>query len=330
MTAAPAPEIPKQRWRGLIFALIAFIAVSLVPMPNFYAPVKAWHLLLTAIIAACAVIGWIRGAPATTAVLWVAAALWLLLRPGPGGDAYFWLERGWILLVAGVFGLAAVVGGDRPFFGRALLTVLASFVIALAVLGARAGSFERLQAIVSGEFVSRNPATLEAFDTAADEILGASGNSAAVAQNLEQMEEQLRLAPQISTLLAPALLALQTLAALALGWAIFHRLSRVRIGRPLAPLRSFRFNDQLVWGLAVGLTILLLPAFAEAQAVGLNLVVFFAMLYFVRGLGVLAGVSRGGVFVILVLLFSLFPPMLSALGLSDTWLDWRSRAKAAT
>lgn len=329
MTAAPAPEIPKQRWRGLIFALLAFIAVSLVPLLGFYAPVKAWHVLLTAIIAACAVVGWIRGAPAMTAVVWLGAAVWLLFRPDPGGDAYFWLERGWILLVAGIFGLAAVIGGDRPFFGRALLTVLASFVIALAVLGARAGSFERLRAIVSGEFVTRNQATLEALDTGADEIVGAAANSAAVARSLEQTRERLRLAPQISAVLAPALLALQTLAGLALGWAIFQRLSRVRIGPPLAPLRSFRFNDQLVWGLAVGLTILLLPAFAEAQAVGLNLVVFFAMLYFVRGLGVLAWVSKGGVFVILAVLFSLFPPVLSALGLSDTWLDWRSRAKAA-
>lgn len=329
MTAAPAPEVPKQRWRGLIFALIAFIAVSLVPMAGFYAPVKAWHVLLTAIIAACAVIGWIRGAPAMTAVVWLAAAVWLLFRPAPGGDAYFWLERGWILLVAGIFGLATVVGGDRPFFGRALLTVLASFVIALAVLGARAGSFERLQAIVSGEFVTRNQLTMEALDTGADEIIGAASNSAAVAQSLEQTKERLRLAPQISAVLAPALLALQTLAALALGWAIFQRLSRVRIGPPLGPLRGFRFNDQLVWGLAVGLTILLLPAFAEAQAVGLNLVVFFAMLYFVRGLGVLAWVSKGGLFVILAVLFALFPPVLSALGLSDTWLDWRSRAKAA-
>lgn len=329
MTAAPAPEPPKHRWRGLIFALLAFIVVSVYPVLGFYAPVKAWHVMLTTIIAACAVIAWIRGAPAMTAVVWLAAALWLLFRPGVDGDAYYWLERGWILLVAGIFGLAAVVGPDRPFFGRALLTVLAGFVIALAVLGARAGSFERLQLVVSGEFVTRNQATLEAFDTRADKIVGAASNSEAVAQNLELWKEQLRLAPQISGVLAPALLALQTLAALALGWAVFQRLSRVRIGPPLAPLRNFRFNDQLVWGLAVGLTILLLPAFAEAQAVGLNLVVFFAMLYFVRGLGVLAWVTKGGVFVVLAVLFSLFPPALGALGLSDTWLDWRSRAKAA-
>lgn len=329
MTAAPAPEPGKLRWRGLVFALIAFITVSAIPVLGFYAPVKAWPVLLTTIIAACAIIGWIRGAPIAAALIWVLAAVLLLFRTAPAGDAYFWLERGWILLVAGIFGLTAVVGGERPFFQRALLTVLASFVVALAALGAGAGSFERLQLIVSGEFVTRNQATLEAFDGGADALVGAATNSEAVAQSLAETKERLRLAPQISGLLAPALLALQTLAALAIGWAMYHRLSRVRIGPALAPLREFRFNDQLVWGLAVGLVVLLLPAFEEAQAIGLNLVVFFAMLYFVRGLGVLAWVTKGGVFVVLAVLFSLFPPALGALGLSDTWLDWRSRAKAA-
>ena len=55
----------------------------------------------------------------------------------------------------------------------------------------------------------------------------------------------------------PALLALESLAALALAWATYHRLSRARLGAPLRPLREFRFNDQLVWGLIVGLTIVL-------------------------------------------------------------------------
>jgi hypothetical protein len=329
MTAAPAPEVPKLRWRGLIFALFAFIVVSAIPVLGFYPPVRAWHVMLTTILAACAVIGWIRGGSALTAIVWLAAALLLMFRSAPSGDAYFWLERGWILLVAGIFGLASVLGADRPFFGRALVTVLASFGLALAVLGARQGSFERLQLIVSGEFVTRNQATLEQFDIGADELVKAAANAPALARVLEENKEKLRLAPQISSVLAPALLALQTLVALALGWAMFHRLSRVRVGPPLAPLRQFRFNDQLVWGLAVGLVILLLPAFAEAQTVGLNLVVFFAVLYFVRGLGVLAWVTKGGVFVVLAVLFSLFPPALGALGLSDTWLDWRSRAKAA-
>lgn len=329
MTAAPAPEPRTLRWRGLAFALLAFLTVSMIPVLGFYAPIKAWHVLLTAIIAACAVAGWIRGAPVLPALAWLGAALVLIVTTAPAGDAYFWLERGWILVVAGVFGLVAVLSPDRPFFGRALLTVVAAFAIALAGLGAREGSFERLQLIVSGEFVTRNQATMEAFDAGAEELVKGASASEGMAASLEQTKERLRLAPQISSVLAPALLALQTLAALALGWALYHRLSRVRVGPPLAPIREFRFNDQLVWGLAVGLTILLLPAFEEAQAIGLNLVVFFAMLYFVRGLGVLAWVTKGGVFVMLAVLFSLFPPILGALGLTDTWLDWRSRAKAA-
>ncbi len=330
MTAAPAAELPRQRWRGVVLALIAFAALSSTPMLYVYAPIGDWHVMLITLLATCAVIGWIRGGKALTAAIWLSAAVLVFFRSGPAsGDAYFWLERGWILLVAGLFGLTAVLAANQSFFVRALLTVVASFAVALAALGANAGSFERLQLIVSGEFVTRNQATLEAFDSGADALVEAASNSETVSQSLTETKERLRLAPQFSGLLAPALLALQSLAALALAWAMHHRLSRVRIGPALGPLREFRFNDQLVWGLAVGLTILLLPAFQEARAIGLNLVVFFAMLYFVRGLGVLAWVTKGGVFVVLAVLFSLFPPALGALGLSDTWLDWRSRAKAA-
>ena len=55
------------------------------------------------------------------------------------------------------------------------------------------------------------------------------------------------------------LLVLESLLALVVGWAVYHRLVRVRIGPALVPLRALRFNDQLVWGLVVGATIVLVP-----------------------------------------------------------------------
>lgn len=329
MIAAPAPEIPRQRWRGVVAALIAFAVLSSLPLLNVHAPIRDWHVFLITVIAACAVIGWLRHGNVLNASLWLLAAV-LVFYPSRAGaaDAYFWLERGWILLVSGVFGLTVVLAAAQSFFVRAMVAVTASFVVALAALGATSGSFERLQVIVSGEFVTRNQATLETLERSADGMLQSGPGAESLSQSLAETKERMRAAPQVSSLLAPALLALQTLAALALAWALYHRFSRVRIGPALAPLRNFRFNDQLVWGLAVGLTILLLPAFEEARGVGLNLVVFFAMLYFVRGLGVLAWVTKGGVFVVLAVLLSLFPPALGAIGLTDTWLDWRSRAKA--
>src|SRR6202043_819262 len=59
----------------------------------------------------------------------------------------------------------------------------------------------------------------------------------------------------------PALLGLESLAALAIAWSLYHRISRARIGEPLGRLQDFRFNDQLVWGLIVGVVLVMMPTF---------------------------------------------------------------------
>jgi hypothetical protein len=114
--------------------------------------------------------------------------------------------------------------------------------------------------------------------------------------------------------------------------------SRTRIGPALAPLREFRFNDQLVWGLIVGITALLLPTLEGVRGPGLNLLVFFGALYALRGLGVLAWFLTPrrpvtGVLVGLALVLLLRDGAAFALGLvgvGDTWLDWRGRARGTT
>src|SRR5262249_52737984 len=103
-----------------------------------------------------------------------------------------------------------------------------------------------------------------------------------------ETEKQLTLLARAGQTLFPSLLALESILALAIAWAMYHRLSRARLGPPLGPLREFRFNDQLVWGLIVGLTIVFLPTLASVRVVGNNLLVFFGALYAVRGLGVLS------------------------------------------
>jgi hypothetical protein len=127
------------------------------------------------------------------------------------------------------------------------------------------------------------------------------------------------------------LLALESLAALALGWGVYDRLSPIKIGPTLGPLTEFRFNDQLVWGVAVGATLCLLPAFAEGRNAGLNLLIFFGGLYVVRGLGVLGWIARGRYPVIIILIlipvWAMLGVLALALGLGDTWLDLRRRAR---
>jgi hypothetical protein len=150
----------------------------------------------------------------------------------------------------------------------------------------------------------------------------------------DENETVIRALPEHAAGLLPALLALESLAALALAWGIYQRLSAVKIGPPLSPLTEFRFNDQLVWGVAVGATLCLLPTFADGRTAGFNLLAFFGVLYLLRGLGVLAWITKGRYLVLGIL--SLIPPfgvmlgvLALALGLGDTWLDLRRRAQAS-
>jgi uncharacterized protein YybS (DUF2232 family) len=165
------------------------------------------------------------------------------------------------------------------------------------------------------QFVTSNPATAEFFENAL-----ASWN---------------RL-PDLTVSVFPALLALESVAALALAWGLFHRISRNRIGPPLSRLREFRFGDQLVWGLLAGMVIVLIPSLASFRGLGLNLLVFFSALYVVRGLGVLAffiGARRLAVAALTVMTIFFWPAtaILSlSLGVGDTWMDWRGRARQPT
>src|SRR5690606_14654925 len=83
--------------------------------------------------------------------------------------------------------------------------------------------------------------------------------------------------------LFPALLALEALAACALAWALYHRLSRTRIGAALAPLRYFTFSDQLIWALVAGIVMIVLPSLAGVGPMGRNITLFVGALYLLRG-----------------------------------------------
>jgi hypothetical protein len=150
----------------------------------------------------------------------------------------------------------------------------------------------------------------------------------------DENNARLRATPEWSVSVVPALLAIESLLALALAWAMYHRLSPVAIGPALGGVREFRFNDQLIWGLAVGATIAFLPPFRDARNAGFNLLLFFGTLYLLRGVGVLSWVSRGrGVATVLVLMTVFAFPLVGALafcvGVGDTWMDWRNRVQSA-
>lgn len=337
---AQADHRPRERgWRRLIIALVAFLLLPVVPPLRLMLPVTATMLLLVPALAACTLVGWWAGGRLVLAVVWTALAAWMLSqRTAIATPAFDQLMRGWALVLAASFGLVNVFGSRGSFFGRALSAVGIAGVVAVIAVAVKPGLPARVRDVVAAEFADRQQGFLDQWSaqTNTREWQEFVQQHPAAAALQRSAEEQRQIAPtfiDVGRRTFPALLALQSLAALALAWSLFHRFSRVRIGSPLAPLREFRFNDQLVWGLVVGVTLLLVSTLGELRAPGINLVVFFGALYALRGFGVLTWFLNPGwlgmlaLVVISFLVLPIFAAVALWFGLGDTWFDWRSRAR---
>jgi hypothetical protein len=334
-SASPAPPARTTGWTRLLLGLAAFVLLPLIPQLRAVLPVEQTAVLFVPALAACALVGWWAGGRPALAIVWILAAVLITIADGSR---------------AGVGAFHNLVQG-RPFFSRALMAVVGTFGLAagMSLLGpvtpARAASTFR------EEFTRRNSETMAATNgwiaSHPTEWKALTDKIAAFRTAPEEIQRLLTRLSDIGMATFPALLALESLATLALAWATYHRLARTRLGVPLAPLRDFRFNDQLVWGLIVGIVILLLPTLATWRGVGRNLVVFFGALYAVRGLGVLAWFLAPGALTLSLAVggVMLWLPFLQAaallgflalgitalgLGLGDTWADWRRRAQATT
>jgi hypothetical protein len=351
ITAPPSPRklgAGERGWPKLVLGLTAFIVVPTIPQFRAFLPVDQTIFLLVPALAACFLVGWWAGGRALLAIGWVALAGWMMWQRPGAADGFHNLERGWSLLLAGAFGLTCLFGERRPLFGRSLAALSIAIFLALAMSAMGPVPLSEARQTIAMEYVHRNGETMA-------QVNGVIGDHPKEWNDLTSRFPQLAPAPaeieqQLTTLsklglgVFPSLLALESLLALALAWALYHRLSRARIGVPLRPLREFRFNDQLVWGLIVGLTIAFLPTLQGLRGVGRNLLVFFYALYAIRGLGVLAWLLAPGAliatitvafamlwlpFIKYAALFALMLLLVAAfvLGLGDTWADWRRRAK---
>jgi hypothetical protein len=336
MNAPAAPAPVRGSWRGLAIGVGAFVLAPFVPAMRVILPIEQTPLLLITVVAACAVIGWKNGGRLSLALIWVAlAALLLASAVGPPDGQYNWLARGWTLLLAASFGLVSVIIATEAFFPRALSALALATSLGFAMVLVSPGGPTRVLNTMASEYNRRNDQSIASLR----EVSTQPGWKEMVAKSpslqrlTEESEAQLAAIPSWSTVLLPALLALESLAALGLGWALYHRMSKVEIGPRLGKIRDFRFNDQLVWGVAVGASIYLLPAFAEGKNAGLNLLLFFGVLYVLRGIGILAWMSRGRAWTYMLVALAIFAwPLVTALafglGLGDTWLDLRARAQA--
>lgn len=132
----------------------------------------------------------------------------------------------------------------------------------------------------------------------------------------------------------PAFLALATVAGLSIAWFIAFR----DRGSVLAPIREFRFTEHLVWLLVGGLLLLLLPVGTVAFRLGENATLFMGSLYLLRGVAILIWIGAMAVtsawsalfwLLAAILLYPVAAGVALVLGLTDTWIDIRSRLAKA-
>ncbi len=329
----------------LVTAALAFLLAPSTPVLQALVPVGSTTLVLVAALAACAVLGWAAGGRIWLALLWVALAAGLVIWADPSTVVNAALARGWTLTLSASFGLVCVAStaGTR-FLPRALTTLAATVAILGALALTSADSWAGVRRAVLADAHARPNAALEWVQSTARSpewhrltSEGEEGSSLAAAE--EGLESVLAALPEDAVRFYPALLALESLAGLALAWGLYHRISRTRIGAPLGRLRDFRFTDQLAWGLIAGAVFVLLPTLSAWRQLGLNLLLFFGTLYALRGLGVtisfLEAVRASAPVVAVLTLFAALLSVPSAIalgliGLGDSWMDWRSRWQAAT
>jgi len=247
---------------------------------------------------------------------------------GGGGGSVWYFERGWALLVAGWFGLAAVLMRRTGFIGRGLAALAGAVATAVPFLWLNRGAFRQLDATLGGRLREAASQAAVAWQNLANRAAPSSGGSGSLADTISR-------AADLQVLLFPALLALASLAGLAVAWWAYRRLA-LREPEPLRPLREFAFPNDLVWLFIGGIALLVLPVGEAAGRAGANMLTFMAALYALRGAAVLIVVGGApgplALFVGLLALLFLYPLVMATavlVGLTDTWIDLRARRGAA-
>ena len=223
-TTTPAiPPAPTERgWGKLVLAIVAFFLVPSIPQLRALLPVDQTMLLFVPALAACSLVGWWAGGRAFMAIAWVALAVAMTAQPAVPPNAFSNLVRGWSLLLAGSFGLVCLFGDRRPLFSRAILALGITLLLAAVMSLIGPVTVSQATKIVADEFSRRN-----ADDDGDDEhvhsdepevverSVGARSRNRQAARR--HARRSLTVVSDAGLAVFPALLALQSLAALALG-----------------------------------------------------------------------------------------------------------------
>lgn len=244
----------------------------------------------------------------------------------PGGMEWY-APRAWSLIAGGAFVAVSAARGTGRLVDRSLSAIAVALGVVLVVGLASPGVLQGVNWWMTAEI---RQAALVAGGIL--EQLQGSGDP--------EVRRQLELAVQrwvgFQQDVYPAMLSLATVAALGVAWFGFDRLSG-RFRTP-GPIREFRFSDHLIWLLIGGLALVVLPLGTLAFRVGENAALFMGGLYLLRGaaillwIGAMAATSLWSAVLLAIAALFLYPVVLGTalvLGLSDTWLDLRSRLSRA-
>ncbi len=338
MTDVAVPA-PRRGWWWLFAAVVVFLVWADFPVAHTLLPVQLPLVLVLPSLAACALVGWWRGGSGAMAVAVVVAAAVPVGRSVAGGVAVDLLSAGWSVIAGACLAIALLAARSPRFLGTGVVAVLGALLVSAVLVAATPRGPAGLAATVTQALEVRGAADVTNWRVARSQMTrsGTQRADSATVAVLDRFEQSVAALPALARSVLPSMLALQTLAAMALAWALYHRFSRTRLGSDLGRLREFRFNDQWIWSVIVGLVIALLPALAVLKPLGVNLLVFFGALYALRGAAVLAwflrpGRSLLGLLVGVALLLLLRDGAAIALGLvglGDTWADWRRRIRPA-
>jgi hypothetical protein len=336
------PELVRERgWWRVVLATLLFLFVTVTPVVRIVLPIDQALVLIVPAVAACAVAGWWVGGRIASALACIAIATLVLVMFASAGGSFALLACGWTVLLAATFAGQVILTSrveKRSFSSQAFAAIAITLVLAAGATLATKQGAAAVKQMVSAEATTRSEKSLAEWrqTTGSKEWIDVFAGNPDAKTIASTMEAQLEAAPAVATALFPSMLALESLIALAIAWAVYHRFGRERLGPPLAALRDFRFSDQFVWGLVVGLALIVVPGLGSLSVLGANLLVFFGALYALRGVGVaLWFLSPGRVLMGFLIVFALvFGQLLGVLavglGVGDTWLNWRARAKPKT
>jgi hypothetical protein len=301
---SPEPTDESIAWRRALGLFLVTLATGIV-QPTLLVAVP--FLVLAAF----------RGIRGGTSFAAIVVAMMVVML-GPRNGTWF-IERGWALTVGGIFAAVSLWRPGIRLLTRGMLAVGGAIALTGVLVLVRSGAWEAIDWAVSDHLMAAYADTINLMEMAGGETV-----SAALVSALYRTAE-------MQMAVFPALVALESMAGIGVAWWLYVRLLRDEAGG-LAPVRSFRFNDHLIWLMLGGLFLMLAQLGDPMTRVGANLAVFMSALYALRGMGVVLFVSGGlsyfGYAILTVgLLIAPWVVIGSIVlfGIADTWLDLRER-----